>query len=405
MEIMAQKSLGEIFQAYAENKSIFRQKDILSIQFTPGNIPHRERQINQIGMILAPVLRNEKPSNIFIYGKTGTGKSLCTQHTAARLLEAAKKNNTGNIKIIYINCKMSKVSDTEYRMLSRLMLNFGVEVPFTGLPTNQLYNQFYKILDEKERNVILILDEVDALVNKIGDGVLYNLTRINQDLKNSKLTLIGISNNITFINDLDPRVKSSLSEEEMVFPPYNANEIRDILTERIALAFNESIVSPSVVAKCSALAAQEHGDARKALDLLRVAGEIAERMGSAMVTEEHVDFAEKKLDKDKTIEIVQNQPKQSQCVLISILKLFKSGSNGIQTGDIYDVYVEICRKNNLRPLTQRRVSDLISELDMFGIVNAKVISKGRYGRTREIKVNLSKEIIEKIEKLFGTDFN
>ena len=299
---------------------------------------------------------------------------------------------------------MSKVSDTEYRMLSQLILNFGVEVPFTGLPTNQLYNHFYNLLDEKTQNVVIILDEVDALVNKIGDGVLYNLTRVNQDLKNSKLTLIGISNNISFINDLDPRVKSSLSEEEIVFPPYNANEIRDILAERVALAFNNDAISPSVIAKCSALAAQEHGDARKALDLLRVAGEIAERMGGRTVTEEHVDLAERKLDTDKTIEIVQNQPKQSQCVLASILKLFKGGSDGVQTGDIYDIYVDICRKNNLKPLTQRRVSDLISELDMFGIVNAKVISKGRYGRTREIKVNLSNEIIDKIEKLFGTDF-
>lgn len=404
MEIMPQKSLGEIFQNYVEKRSIFRQKDILSIQFTPGNIPHRERQINQIGMILAPVLRSEKPSNIFIYGKTGTGKSLCTQYTVAKLLEAERKNNSNNIKIIYVNCKMSKVSDTEYRMLSQLILNFGIEVPFTGLPTNQLYNQFYKLLDERGQNVILILDEVDALVNKIGDGVLYNLTRVNQDLKKSKLTLIGISNNISFINDLDPRVKSSLSEEEIVFPPYNANEIRDILTERVALAFNDNIISPSVIAKCSALAAQEHGDARKALDLLRVAGEITERMGGKTVTEEHVDLAEKKLDRDKTLEIIQNQPRQSQCVLISILKLFKNGSNGVQTGDIYDVYVDICRKNSLKPLTQRRVSDLISELDMFGIVNAKVISKGRYGRTREIKINLSKEIIEKIEKLFGAEF-
>jgi cell division control protein 6 len=404
MGIMAQKSLGEIFQGYVEKRPIFMQKDILTIQFTPENIPHRERQINQIGMILAPVLRHEKPSNVFIYGKTGTGKSLCTQYTTARLLEAARKNNNGNIKVIYINCKMSKVSDTEYRMLSRLMLSFGVVVPFTGLPTNQLYNQFYRLLDEKQQNVIIILDEVDALINKIGDGVLYNLTRVNHDLKNSKLTLIGISNNISFINDLDPRVKSSLSEEEIVFPPYNANEIKDILTERVALAFNDGVISPSVIAKCSALAAQEHGDARKALDLLRVAGEIAERMGNKVVTEEHVDLAEKKLDKDKTIEIVQNQPKQSQCVLMSILRLFKGRSNGVQTGDIYDVYVDICRKNNLKPLTQRRVSDLISELDMFGIVNAKVISKGRYGRTREIKINLSNDIIEKIEKLFGTDF-
>ncbi len=401
---MAQLSLGEIFQNCVEKRAVFRDKNRLSIQFTPDNIPHREKQINQIGMILAPVLRGEKPSNIFIYGKTGTGKSLCVQHTTAKLKEAARKNGNGKIKVIYINCKMSKVSDTEYRMLSQLILNFGITVPFTGLPTNQLYRRFFELLDSEEQNVILVLDEIDALVSKIGDGVLYNLTRVNQDLRKSKLTLVGISNNISFINDLDPRVKSSLSEEEIVFPPYNANELRDILAERVGQAFNDGVVLPSTVAKCSALAAQEHGDARKALDLLRVAGETAERVNSSTVSEEHVDLAEKRLDTDKTTEIIRNQPKQSQCVLIAILKLSKEGRQKIQTGDIYDVYASTCRKNNLKPLTQRRVSDLISELDMFGIVNAKVISKGRYGRTREIKTDLSSDMVEKIEKLFSGEF-
>lgn len=401
---MSQSSLNEIFQKYVNNKTIFRNKDTLSIQFTPDNIPHRKEHINHLGMILAPVLRGERPSNIFIYGKTGTGKSLCAKYTTTTLLGTAKKNGNDKIKIIHVNCKMSKVSDTEYRLISQLILNFGVKVPFTGLPTNQLYQKFYSILDSREQTIILVLDEIDALVNKIGDGVLYNLTRVNQELKNARLTIIGISNNISFISNLDPRVRSSLSEEEIVFPPYNANEIKDILIERVGFAFNHGVVSPGVLSKCAALAAQEHGDARKALDLLRVAGEIAERRGSEKVTEEHVDSAERKLDKDKTLEIVKNQPKQSKCVLLAVLSLWKRHGKGIQTGDIFDMYAELCRKNNLKPLTQRRVSDLISELDMFGIVNAKVISKGRYGRTREIKIELSKDIIEKLENVFSAEF-
>ncbi len=401
---MSQISLNDIFQRYVDNRTIFRDKNILSIRFTPNNIPHREEKIKQLGLILAPILRGEKPSNLFIYGKTGTGKSLCVKYTTDVLESAAKQNKDEKIKIIYINCKMSKVSDTEYRMLSQLIMGFGVTVPFTGLPTNQLYQKFFGLLDNKEQNVVIVLDEIDALVNKIGDGVLYNLTRINQDLTKSKLTIIGISNNISFINNLDPRVKSSLSEEEIVFPPYNANELRDILTERVKDAFFENVVENVVISKCSALAAQEHGDARKALDLLRVAGEITEREGEERVIEKHVDVAEKKLDRDKTLEVVKNQPKQSKCVLLSIIRLSKNGHDGIQTGDIYDLYAKICRKCNINPLTQRRVSDLISELDMFGIVNAKVISKGRYGRTREIKIDLANEIIEKIESMFESEF-
>lgn len=299
---------------------------------------------------------------------------------------------------------MRKVSDTEYRLLSQLLLNFGEEVPYTGLPTDKLYQKFYQLIDMKEQIVILVLDEIDALVNKIGDNILYNLTRINQELKNSKLTIIGISNNVSFIENLDPRVKSSLSEEEVIFPPYNANELKDILKERVMLAFYPEAISEGVIAKCAALAAQEHGDARKALDLLRVAGEIAERRGFAVITEEHVDEAESRLDTDKTLEIIKTQPKHSQAVFLAILNQHKNGLKHIQTGDIFDQYAQICKKNGLKQLTQRRVSDLISELDMLGLVNAKVISKGRYGRTREISLNLSKKLIEKIEDFLSREF-
>ncbi|NIO21514.1 MAG: AAA family ATPase [Candidatus Aenigmarchaeota archaeon] len=398
---MAQISLNDIFGGYGGKRGVFKDKNTLSIAFTPENIPHREEQIKQLGLILAPLLRSEKPSNVFIYGKTGTGKSLCMSHIVKNL---NLNQDNGKLKTIYVNCKMRRVSDTEYRLLSQLISFFGVDVPYTGLPTDSLYKKFFNLLKDGEENVLLVLDEIDTLVKKVGDGILYNLTRINQELEKNKITIVGISNNISFINDVDPRVKSSLSEEEAVFPPYNASELRDILNERAQMAFSPGVVSPGVIEKCSALAAQEHGDARKALDLLRVAGEVAERMGNERVLKEHVDLAEKKLDTDKTLEITKTQPRQSQCVLLSIIELTHKGRKNIQTGDVFDVYTQACNRNSLKTLTQRRVSDLISELDMFGIVNSRVISKGRYGRTREIKLNLSNEMINKIEKFLKEEF-
>jgi len=391
---MAQISLNDIFGGYVGKRGVFKNKNTLSIAFTPENIPHREEQIKQLGLILSPLLKSEKPSNVFIYGKTGTGKSLCMSHIVKNLNH---NQDNGKLRTIYINCKMRRVSDTEYRLLSQLISFFGIDVPYTGLPTDSLYKKFFSLLKEGEENILLVLDEIDTLVKKVGDGILYNLTRINQELEKNKITIVGISNNISFINDVDPRVKSSLSEEEVVFPPYNASELKDILTERSQMAFSPGAVSPGVIEKCSALAAQEHGDARKALDLLRVAGEVAERMGNERVLKEHVDLAEKKLDTDKTLEITKTQPRQSQCVLLSIIELFRKGMKNIQTGDVFDVYTQGCKRNSLKTLTQRRVSDLISELDMFGIVNSRVISKGRYGRTREIKLNLSNEMVTKIE--------
>ncbi len=398
---MAQISLKDIFSNYASKNPIFRDKDTLTIRFNPENIPHREEQINQLAFILAPVLRNEKPSNVFVYGKPGTGKTLVVQKVIAGLGSAAGQDV--NLKTIYLNCKMKKVTDTEYRLLAQLMEFFGEKVPYTGLPTSELYGRFFKLLELSGQNVVLVLDEIDFLVDKIGSDFLYNLTRINQDLQKAKVAILGISNNISFMENLDSRVKSSLSEEEMIFPPYNANEIKDILAERAKAAFHPETISDSAIAKCAALAAQEHGDARKAIDLLRVAGETAERIGSSQVREEHVDIAQNRVDMDRVMEVIRSQPKQSKIVIKAIIDLYRKAAKSVQTGDVYDLYGRICQKNNLKPLTQRRVSDLISELDTFGIVTTTNISKGRYGRTRKINVNLSGSVVSKIEELLSKE--
>jgi cell division control protein 6 len=400
---MSQTSLSEIFTSYANGVGIFRNKDTLSADFTPENIPHREKQVRELALMLAPVLRGEKPSNIFIYGKTGTGKSLCIKKVSNSLEETATQTSK-KVKIIYMNCKMRKVADTEYRLLAQLLSYFGQEVPFTGLPTNTLYKNLFEMLENNGGNVVLVLDEIDALLEKVGDDILYNLTRINQELNGAKITIVGISNKVSFIDNLDPRIRSSLSEEEMIFPPYNANELRDILTERTRTAFNSGAAEHAVITKCAALAAQEHGDARKALDLLRVAAELAERGNDKRVTENYVDAAEEKLDRDRIIEIIRAQPKQSKMVMLSILSLYKQGNKSMQTGEVYGLYEKIALRNGLKTLTQRRVSDLISELDVLGVINASVISKGRYGRTRKINIQLSQKIVSLLSKTLGTEF-
>lgn len=396
--VSIQTSLENIFNTYMTSRKIFKNKKAITTSYRPNTLPHRENEIRTIASILAPSLRGERPSNIFIYGKPGTGKTAVISYVVKNLEESSKDRE---IKVIYINCKMRKVADTEYRLIAQLIRNFGVDVPITGLPTNYIYNIFFKTIDKKEQIIILVLDEIDILFEKIGDGFLYNLVRINESLKNAQIGIIGISNNLSFTNNLDPRVKSSLSEEEIIFHPYNAVELQNILKERCNIVFNEGVISEGVIEKCAALAAQEHGDARRALDLLRVAAEIAEREGSEKVRVEHVDIAESKIDKDRILETVKTQPRQSQAVLWSIIKL-----NGEEayTGDIYNIYTKICADNGIRPLTQRRVSDLISELDLLGIINAKVISKGRYGRTRVVSLSLDNSLLNKIKEILTTKY-
>ncbi len=387
-------NLKDMFHSYQNEKSVFKNKDTLTNRYTPENIPHRDEQINQIARTLAPSLRGEKTSNLFIFGTVGTGKTVSVRTVANELEKSSDK-----IKILYINCKMKNVSDTEYRLLAELSRMLGENVPYTGLPTDRIYQIFFEKIDSMGKTTILILDEIDALVKKTGDGILYNLTRINQDLTKSKLSVVGISNDTSFTDSIDPRVKSSLSEEEIIFPPYNATQLKDILVERSALSFNEGVLESGVIPKCAALAAQEHGDARRALDLLRMAGEIVERNGEKEIKIDHIDMAESKLDSSRILEVVRAQPRQSLAVLSSAINLYEDGQKNIQTGDVFCVYERLCSSRGLKMLTQRRVSDLIAELDMLGVMNTRVISKGRYGRTREIRILLGPDILRKTKDI------
>jgi len=390
--------LDKIFEAFDSN-GIFNNKSMLQNNYQPEDIPHRSKQIKQIASILAPVLRGERSSNLFLYGKTGTGKTLSIQYVKDELLKREKKDAEFKLRIEYLNCKLKKVSDTEYRILAELIKKFGGEVPSTGLPTQAVYDKFIETVDSEKQLIVLILDEIDQTTKKISNDFLYNLTRLNPELSKSQICLVGISNNLTFLDELDPRVKSSLSEEEIVFPPYNALQLQDILTNRAKEVFKEGVMDEGVVAKCAALAAREHGDARRALDLLRIAGELAERDNSKKIHIKYIDEANEKIEKDKILDVIKTEPKQFQLVLSSIIQLSEKGEHHLFTGEVYNLYRDLCLKNRLEILTQRRVSDIIQEFDMLGIITVNVISKGRGGRMREIKLAISKEITEKAKDI------
>lgn len=401
---MTNKGLGKFFDNFLDKDPLFINKQVLQSSYTPETIPHREEQIEQVASVLAPCLRLEKPSNLFIYGKTGTGKTLSVKYVMNQLTEISQKKNIPLV-ICYLNCKLKRVADTEYRLIAQLAREVGCEVPATGLPTDEVYRIFINSIDKEKKILILILDEIDQIVKKSEDEILYNLTRLNSELKQVQISIIGISNDLVFRDNLDPRIKSSLSEEEIHFPPYNALQLQDILRERSKYAFRDSTVSLGVIEKCAAYAAKEHGDARRALELLRVAGELAERKNESQINMKHIDEAEEKIDKDRVLEAIHMQPKQFQVTMFSILMSYNKNKGAIFTGEMYELYQENCNKSGLKPLTQRRVSDIIAELDMLGIINAKVISKGRYGRTREIRMAIPDSTTEELTRTLKDGLN
>jgi len=373
-----------VFDRFLTGPRVFKDRDALRHDYIPEKLPHRENQIGLLGEILAPTLRAHRCSNLFIYGQTGTGKTAGVRHVLVRLLRKGKEVGAP-LETCYVNCR---VAGTDYRVLFTLCQAVGVDVPFTGLALAEIFERFKAALEAKRLMFIVILDEIDALVKAQGDLLLYDLTRVNESLRFSRVSLIGISNDLRFKELLDPRVLSSLSEEEVVFPPYSAPELRDILLERVHISFVDGAVSDGALNLCGALAAAEHGDARRALDLLRVAGELAEREGNKSVSEEHVRTAERKIEEDRVVEVLRTLPVHPKLVMCSVYLLKGVGVDASITGDIYMVYRELCERLSLDALTQRRVSGLVNELDVMGLLNARVVSLGRYGRTKKVSLGV-----------------
>ena len=380
-----------LFEKYLTSESIFINREVLRHSYRPVDLPHRRPQIDQVASILAPAIRDETPSNILIYGKTGTGKTASVRYVGGELIDTCTQVGLPCF-VIHLNCE---VIDTQYRVLAQIANSLEDSdsypsdrprniIPMTGWPTDQVYMELVNLIDSLGGVHVIVLDEIDKLVKKSGDETLYNLTRINSDLKNAKVSMIGISNDLRFTHYLDPRVLSSLSEEELVFPPYDAPQLCDILKQRADIAFDTDVLDEPVIPLCAALAAQEHGDARRALDLLRVSGELADRKGEKKVGEEHVRKAQQKIETDSLIECISTLPTQSKAVLCAMVKLSESSKQVFTTGEVAQVYREVAKLMDLDVLTHRRITDLISELSMLGIISTRIVSRGRYGRTKEM---------------------
>ena len=388
---MAEQALESIFNQVLTGSEIFCDRNQLGHEYVPSTLPHREDQIQRLGAVLAPALAKERVSNLLAYGKTGTGKTIVTRFVLDRLQRAAKEHHVP-LNTSYVNCRLA---GTNYRVLAELCRSLGRDVPFTGVAVGELLDRLRGAMRARSSVFLVALDEIDALVRRSDDddSLLYELTRLNGNFAEGWIGIIGISNDLHFKDFLDPRALSSLGDEEMVFKPYSSEELYDILLQRSQTAFRLGVIQEGALRLCAALAAGEHGDARRALDLLRVAAELAERNREKKIEEWHIREAQHKVERDRVGEVLASLPLHSRILLISAMHLESARKDGYATGDVYGVYKELCKAGAVDHLTQRRISGLLNELDILGILNARVVSFGRYGRTKKIRLGVDAKAI------------
>ena len=366
--------------------NIFKDKKPLDHRFLPDKLVHRDRQIREIAKNWVDVFDNVTPSNITLYGKTGTGKTASSKFAQEQLLEAARKKKVF-VKVEHIICTDYT---TEYQVIAELCNRLGRDVPSRGWTKAEVVNAFRDIFKRKRINdgnlhLIVILDEIDLLLEKDGDGLLYTLTRTDN------VSVLLISNYLDFKNLIKSRVTSTLNDKEIVFPPYGADQLSDILSDRAKLSFRDNVLKDDVIPLCSAMAAKEEGDARYALDLLKNAGELAFDEVCDFVTNDHVKRAKERIEQNKVTEILNTLPLQQQRLLEAILLLTKQKEE-ITSGKLYEAYTEISKKD---AVTYRRIFDFINQLELLGIISTNTVSRGRgKGRTNIIKLQCDEILLE-----------
>ncbi len=376
--------LDSIFSAKSE---LFRgSREVLRDSYVPSRLPHREEQIRQVAEILAPSLRGDLPSNLLIYGKIGTGKTAVVAQVRQDLQRRTELSS--GLSFVTLNCGNI---DTPYSLLQTIANSFAKNeadrIP-TGWSLDRVQSGMRRLMDANGGILLLVLDEVDRLVARSGDNILYTLSQINTELENARLAIIGISNDLKFTNHLDARVRSRLNEEKILFPPYDATQLQDILRDRAREAFRDGVVDPGVVERCAAYAALENGDARRALALLRLAAEMAERDHAKRITPDHVVKAKNRLEQDIIIDCCRTLPPHCKVLLYAILQSFERRRTGVLTGEVYDSYRRLAERLGLQPLHARSISNYVSELESLGLIRATIVSRGRGGRTREIIVDV-----------------
>lgn len=354
---------------FTRDDPIFVDEAVLRDNYRPDELVERDQELSEYQEALRPVINAAPPKNIFLYGQTGVGKTLATRLVLNRLMEDQNNFDDLDIVVADLNCKSASSS---YQVSIDLVNHFrstAKKIPSTGYASSQVYQMLWDHINDLDAtHLLVVLDEIDSIGTD--DDILYELPRANanEHVDDTLVGVIGISNDFTFRDDLTARVKDSLCDEEIHFPPYDANQLRNILYQRSANAFRGDVLNGDVIPLCSAFAAQESGSARQALKLLYKAGDLARAQNDTEIHEEHVREARNLIEKGKVQDELESLPTQSQLTLFALLQLEAEGATPCKRSDIYERYQVVADAVDSNVISDRAIHDRISQLRLKGFI-------------------------------------
>jgi len=364
---------------FERKRNIFRNKDALGESYQPDRIEERDEEIEAYMDALQPIVDGWEPNNIFLYGNTGVGKTAVTDYLLDVLQEDVAEYDDVDLTVLSINCKTLNSSYQVAVELVNALRPPGSEISATGYPQQTVFKKLYTELGALGGTVIIVLDEIDSIGDR--DELLYELPRARSNgyLDSTTVGLIGISNDFKFREQLDPRVQDTLCDRELQFPPYEASELTNILKSRAEVAITENGYDSGVLNLCAALAARDSGSARQALDLLRLAGEIAENEDDEAIRERHVERARSKLEQERVEEGMRELTRHGRLTLLAVVSKAAKEETPCRTRKLYQEYEALCTSSGTDSLAQRSVHNHLSDLRMLGILTAQENRSGSRG--------------------------
>ncbi|GAB3412037.1 DNA replication protein Orc8 [Haloparvum alkalitolerans] len=361
--------------------TLFEDKSILSEEYRPDDILERDTEIDAYRTALKDVLFGRNPPNIFLYGKTGVGKTAVTESMMEALeAEVHRRDDADELHVHFRNCNDDSVYQAVRSLINSIRGDDRDPFPETGLSTSRALETLYEEMEDRGGTFLFVLDEIDHLSDP--NSLLYELprARANGHLEDARVGVIGISNNYTFRSSLSPKVKDTLMEKELAFSPYDASELQTILAARAEKAFLPDVCQDSAIKLAAARAAKDTGSARQAIDLLREGGDVAEEQGAEQVTDEHIVAAAERVRRGRVEDKLRDQTMHGQLILEAIARLETNGSVPVRSKEVQSTYEQTATHWDYDPLTTlKSVQNHLADLTMLGFLERTERNEGRAG--------------------------
>jgi cell division control protein 6 len=363
-------------------RSVFKSEQFLSIDYVPESLPHRQNEIRALVQSFKTLISSpgQTSHKFIIEGPVGTGKTAVVKRFSEQMIQAAKRRNI-RLHSIHINCRVNK---TAYLVFLRALREFVPKFPRRGHSPDELLQMLVEVLDEEDRYLLLILDELDYFIKQRGADILYDLTRIMDDRLNAtqRLSIIGIGRELPLDEKiLDASTLSTLQRNVLRFSRYNHDALSDILRDRVDMAFEKKTVMDETIQVICDIASG-YGDARYAIELLWRAGKNADSDQANVVIPDYARRAKADTHPELRKEIFASLPMQHQFLLLAVARQLRDIRSAYVTmGEVEEMYRSICEEYYEEPRAHTQIWEWVQDLHSHGIIDAKKSSTGQRGQT------------------------